>query len=79
VYSRHLTRDPLHRAGADAALSSNLQHALAGPQLSLDSFFNGRVDPRPAKLLALFYGPFKPGIDPLPDHAAAFAEFEQDL
>jgi hypothetical protein len=35
----HLMRDALHGASADATLPSNLQHALAGPQMALDSFF----------------------------------------
>jgi hypothetical protein len=33
-------------------------------------FFNGRVDLRSPELLARFYGPLKPGADPLADHAA---------
>jgi hypothetical protein len=39
VHLSHFTRDALHRTSTDTALPSNLQHALAGPQMALDSFF----------------------------------------
>ena len=35
----HLSLDPLHRAAPNTKLDSNLQHALAGPQLALDALF----------------------------------------
>jgi len=38
--------------------------------MSQDSFFYGLAYPWAAKLLALFYGPPKPGIDALADHTA---------
>ena len=47
----HLTRDTLNGTAADATLSSDFQHTLAGPQSTLDSLFQGRVYPWPAKLL----------------------------
>src|SRR6516165_5164643 len=49
----HLLPDALHRACADAALTRDLAHALAGAQLRLDSLFDGGIDFRPTKLLAL--------------------------
>jgi len=60
----------MNGAGANANLSGDFQNALAGPQLSLDSFFQRLIDLRAAELLALFYGPPKPRTDSLPDHAA---------
>ena len=39
----HLTRDTLNGTAADATFSSDLQHTLAGPQLILDSLFQGWV------------------------------------
>jgi hypothetical protein len=65
-----LARNALYRAGANATFPSNRQHALTGPQLSLDSLFNGGADLGPSDLLASFYCPFKPSADSLPDHAA---------
>jgi hypothetical protein len=38
--------------------------------MTQDSFFDGRGNPRPPKLFALLYGPLKPGMDSLADHAA---------
>jgi hypothetical protein len=35
----HLACDALNGTAADTAFSSDLQHALAGPQLTLDSLF----------------------------------------
>ena len=52
----HLARDTLNGTAADATLSSDLQHTLAGPQLTLDSLFQGRVYPWPAKLLTRIHG-----------------------
>jgi hypothetical protein len=46
AFASHFSGNALHRAAADAALSSNLQNALAGPQLTLDSLFQGPIDPR---------------------------------
>jgi hypothetical protein len=46
------------------------QHALTGPQLSLDLLFSGGADLGPSELLASFYCPFKPSADSLADHAA---------
>jgi hypothetical protein len=51
------SRNALNGAGANANLSGDFQNALAGPQLSLDSFFQRLIDLRAAELLALFYGP----------------------
>ena len=39
----HLVLNALNGAAADATLSSDLQHTLAGPQLTLDSLFQGWV------------------------------------
>jgi hypothetical protein len=59
--------DALHRTAANATFGSNLQDALADPQLALDSLFQRRVNPGPTDLLARLYGPLKPGIDSLAD------------
>jgi hypothetical protein len=59
----HLTPDTLNRTAANTALGGNLQNALAGPQLSQDSLFDGGVDLGSAELLTLLYGPLKPGMD----------------
>jgi hypothetical protein len=53
----HLRFDALNGASPNAKLASDFQNALAGPQLSLDSFFQRLIDLRAAELLALFYGP----------------------
>jgi hypothetical protein len=66
----HFPGNALHRAAPDAALSSYFQHALPGPQLTLDPFFQSRINPRPAKLLIGFYRQLKSGVDPLADDAA---------
>jgi hypothetical protein len=58
----HFPGYSLHRAAADATLSSDLQHALAGPQLTLDSLFKGWVYPWPAKLLAASTARFSPAL-----------------
>ena len=52
----HLARDTLNGTAADATLSSNLQHTLAAPQLTLDLLFQGWVYPWPAKLLTRIHG-----------------------
>ena len=39
----HLLLNALHRASADAALTRDLAHALAGAQLRLDAFFDGGI------------------------------------
>jgi len=57
----------LNRAAANAELSSNLQHALAVSQLTLDALFQRRIDPWPAQLLTRCFGPLKPGVDALTD------------
>src|SRR5215468_6402867 len=66
----HLVLNPLDVAGADANLAGNFEDTLPGPQLSLDSFFQGLGDLRPPELLTQFYGPLKASVDSLPDHAA---------
>ena len=53
----HLALNALNGTAADATLSSDLQHTLAGPQLILDSLFQGWVYPWPAKLLTRIHGP----------------------
>jgi len=63
-------RNALYCAGATATFPSNRQHALTGPQLSLDLLFSGGADLGPSELLASFYRPFKPSADSLADHAA---------
>jgi hypothetical protein len=66
----HLLPNALHRASADAALTRDLAHALAEAQLSLDALFDGRIDFRPAELLALCDRALKTSVDALTDHAA---------
>jgi hypothetical protein len=66
----HILLNALNGPATNAKLAGNLQHALAGAQLSLNAFFDGSIDPRPAELLALRYGAFKTGVHALPDHAA---------
>ena len=39
AYPTHFTRDALYGASAGAAFPGDRQHALAGPQMALDSFF----------------------------------------
>jgi len=60
----------LHRAGADATLTRDLAHAFAGAQLRLDALFDGWIDFRPTKLLALCDRPLEASVDAMPDHAA---------
>src|SRR6516164_6884500 len=60
----------LHRAGADATLTRDLAHALAGAQLRLDALFDGWINFRPTKLLALCDRPLEASVDAMPDHAA---------
>src|SRR6516164_5513517 len=66
----HLLLNALHRASADAALTRDLAHALAGAQLRLDALFKGSIDPRPTELLALRHGALEASMNTLPDHAA---------
>src|SRR6516165_10790974 len=66
----HFLPDALDGAGANANLAGNFEDALPGPQLTLDSFFQGCADLWPPKLLALLHGPLKAGMDSLADHAA---------
>ncbi|HEV8060238.1 MAG TPA: hypothetical protein VGP68_10210 [Gemmataceae bacterium] len=60
----HFSGNALDCASANLALPGNRQHALACPQLTLDSFFQGGV------LFARLHGSPKPGADTLADHAA---------
>ena len=62
----HLLLNALHRAGADAALARDLAHAFAGAQLRLDSLFDGGIDFRPTKLLALRNRPLEASMHALP-------------
>src|SRR5262245_28944265 len=64
------SRNTLHSAGADANLAGNFEDALPGPQLTLDSFFQGWADPWPPELFVLLYGPLEARMDSLADHAA---------
>ena len=66
----HLLLNALHRAGADAALARDLAHARAGAQVRLDALFDGWIDFRPTKLLALCDRPLEASVDAMPDHAA---------
>ena len=66
----HLLLDPLNGAGANAARHGGLQDARAFAQMTQDSPLCRGVDLGPAELFALLYGPLKPGIDSLADHAA---------
>jgi hypothetical protein len=59
-----LARNTLNGAASNAALGGNLEHALAGPRLTLDSLFQGRIDP----LLTRMHGALKAGMDTLVDH-----------
>jgi hypothetical protein len=52
----HLPPNTLNGPAANAKLAGNLQDAFAATQLRLDAFFDGGIDPRPAKLLALRFG-----------------------
>ena len=60
----------LHRAGADATLTRDLAHAFAGAQLRLDALFDGWINFRPTKLLALCDRALKASVHALTDHAA---------
>jgi hypothetical protein len=40
-HSGHLARNTLNSAASNAALGGNLEHALSGPQLILDTLFQG--------------------------------------
>jgi hypothetical protein len=77
---RHLARNALDRPGANAALFRNRQHALLGPQQTLNSLFELSRYPRATQLFALFHGPLEPRIDAVTDHAAfEFSECSRDL
>jgi hypothetical protein len=67
--ARHFLCNALHGARADTTFASDFENALTGPQLDLDAFLRRRADTRPTKRLARLYGPFKPGVNALPDHA----------
>jgi two-component system, NtrC family, sensor kinase len=67
---RHLACNALHGAGADANFAGNLDDAFAGAQLRLNALFDRCADPRAPERLAGLYGPLKPGIYALTDHAA---------
>src|SRR5262245_54922723 len=60
----------LHRAAANPTFLGYFENALAGPQVILDSLFDGGINPRPAELLALLHRSLEPGVDPLADHTA---------
>ena len=63
AFTSHFPGDALYRTAANTTLSSNLQNALPGPQLALDSLFQGGIDSRPPKLPARFHGPLKARAD----------------
>jgi hypothetical protein len=46
AHPSHVTRNSLHCAGADAEIFGSRQHALAGPQLALDSLFQRSINLR---------------------------------
>ena len=58
----HLPRNALHCAGANTTFASHLENALAGPQMTLDSLFEGWSNLRAPELLTLLHGPLKPGV-----------------
>jgi hypothetical protein len=62
--------DLQNRIGRDAKPRSDLPHALARPQSLTDALLDLRRYGRPAKLFALFYGPFQASADSFLDHGA---------
>ena len=66
----HFLGDTLDGARPNLGFSGDLENALSGLQMPLDTLLNSRIDLRPSELLALLYGPLKLGVDSLADHAA---------